>query len=40
MTQQSGRYGYKPHERNGVSEQAMDKTRELAKRRWIAQTSS
>jgi len=30
MTQQSGRYGYKPHERNGVSEQAMDKTRELA----------
>ena len=30
MTQQSGRYGYKPHERNGVSEKAMDKTRELA----------
>ncbi len=29
MTQQSGR-GYKPHERNGISEQAMDKTRELA----------
>jgi hypothetical protein len=30
MTQQGGRYGYKPHERNGASEQAMDKTRELA----------
>ena len=29
MTQQSGR-GYKPHERNGVADQAMDKTRELA----------
>jgi hypothetical protein len=29
MTQQGGR-GYKPHERNGMSEQAMDKTRELA----------
>ena len=29
MTQQSGR-GYKPHERNGMSEQAIDKTRELA----------
>ena len=29
MTQQSGR-GYKPHERNGISEQAMEKTRELA----------
>lgn len=30
MTQQSGRYGYQPHERNGMSEQAVDKTRELA----------
>src|SRR6476646_1981120 len=29
MTQQGGR-GYKPHERNGTSEQVMDKTRELA----------
>ena len=29
MTQQSGR-GYEPHERNGTSEQVMDKTRELA----------
>ena len=29
MTQQSGRV-YKPHERNGMSEQAMDKTRNLA----------
>lgn len=29
MTQQSGR-GYKPRERNGMSDQAMDKTRELA----------
>jgi hypothetical protein len=29
MTQQSGR-GYKPHERNGMSERATDKTRELA----------
>ena len=29
MTQQSGR-GYKPYERNGMSEQVMDKTRELA----------
>jgi hypothetical protein len=29
MTQQGGR-GYKPYERNGMSEQAMDKTRELA----------
>ena len=30
MTQQSGRYGYKPNERNGMSEQAIDKTKELA----------
>ena len=30
MTQQSGRYGYKPDERNGMSEEAIDKTRELA----------
>jgi hypothetical protein len=29
MTQQSG-YGYKPDERNGMSEEAIDKTRELA----------
>jgi hypothetical protein len=29
MTQQGGR-GYKPTERNGMSEEAMDKTRELA----------
>ena len=29
MTQQGGR-GYKPYERNGMSEHAMDKTRELA----------
>jgi hypothetical protein len=29
MTQQGGR-GYRLHERNGVSEQAMDRTRELA----------
>jgi hypothetical protein len=29
MTQQGGR-GYKPYERNGMSEQSMDKTRELA----------
>ena len=29
MTQQGGR-GYEPHERNGMSEQVMDKTRELA----------
>jgi hypothetical protein len=29
MTQQSGR-GYKPHERNGMAEQAADRTRELA----------
>ena len=30
MTQQSGPYDYNPHERNGMSEQAIDKTRELA----------
>jgi hypothetical protein len=30
MTQQSGRYSYKPNERNGMSENAMNKTRELA----------
>ena len=30
MTQQSGRYGFNPNERNGMSEQAIDKTRELA----------
>ena len=29
MTQHGGR-GYKPYERNGMSEHAMDKTRELA----------
>ena len=28
-TQESGRYGYNPNERNGMSEQAIDKTREL-----------
>jgi hypothetical protein len=30
MTQQSGRYGYKPDQRNGMSEQVADKTKELA----------
>ena len=30
MTQQSGRYGYKPNERNGMSEQVVDRTKELA----------
>ena len=30
MTQQSGRSGYRPDQRNGVSEQAIDRTRELA----------
>ena len=30
MTQQSGRYGYKPGQRNGMSEQVADKTKELA----------
>ena len=30
MTQQSGRYGYKPNERNGISEQVADRTKELA----------
>jgi hypothetical protein len=30
VTQQSGRYGYNPNERNGMSEEAIDKTRELA----------
>jgi hypothetical protein len=30
MTQQSGRYPYKLDERNGVAEQTMDRTRELA----------
>ena len=30
MTQQSGRPGYKPHERNGMAENAMDTTREFA----------
>jgi hypothetical protein len=29
MTQQSGRV-YKPHERNGMAEQTIDRTRELA----------
>ena len=29
MPQQSGR-GYKPYERNGMAEQAADRTRELA----------
>ena len=29
MTQQSGRYGYKPNERNGVADQVADKAREL-----------
>jgi len=29
MTQQTGRYGYKPHERNGMSDQVADKAREL-----------
>ena len=30
MTQQSGRSGYKPEQRNGASEQAIERTRELA----------
>jgi hypothetical protein len=30
MTQQSGRYGYKANERNGMSEQVSDRTKELA----------
>ena len=30
MTQQGGRYDYKPDQRNGMSEQAINKTRELA----------
>jgi hypothetical protein len=30
MTQQSGRYGYKPNERNGMSAQVVDRTKELA----------
>jgi len=30
MTQQSGRSGYKPDQWNGGSEQAIDRTRELA----------
>ena len=30
MTQQIGRPGYRPDQRNGVSEQAIDRTRELA----------
>jgi hypothetical protein len=29
MTQQSGRYGYKPSERNGMADQVADKAREL-----------
>ena len=43
MTQQSGRV-YKPHERNGMSEQAMDKTRKLAEEaldradKWLNRT--
>jgi hypothetical protein len=37
MTQQSGRYGYKPNERNGMSEQAIDKTEEALDRadEWL-----
>jgi hypothetical protein len=30
MTHQRGRYGYNPNERNGMSENTMDRTRELA----------
>ena len=30
MTQQSGRPGYKPDQRNGATEQAIERTRELA----------
>jgi hypothetical protein len=29
MTQQSGRYTYKPHERNSMADQVADKAREL-----------
>jgi DNA-binding ferritin-like protein len=29
MTQQSGRYGYKPNERNGMADQVAEKAREL-----------
>jgi hypothetical protein len=29
MTQQSGRYGYKPNERSGVTDQVIDKAREF-----------
>ena len=31
MTQQSGRDAFRPHERNGMAEHTVDKTRELAK---------
>jgi hypothetical protein len=30
MTQQSGRSGYKPDQRNGASDQTIERTRELA----------
>jgi hypothetical protein len=30
MSQQSGRYGHNPNERSGMSEEAIDNTRELA----------
>lgn len=29
MTQQSGRYGYRPNERSGMADQVADKAREL-----------
>jgi hypothetical protein len=29
MTQQSGRYGYRPNDRDGVADQVADKAREL-----------
>jgi hypothetical protein len=29
MTQQSGRYGHKPNERNGMADQVADRAREL-----------
>jgi hypothetical protein len=29
MTQQSGRYAYKPNERNGMADQVADRAREL-----------
>ena len=39
MTQQSGRYGYKQDQRNGMADQVATRLVNSVKRRWIGRTN-